>query len=132
MSMNNRTIARLMISFVAIIFGALTIMSAYKVIFIDGAARIAAGNTVDFVLWFNFLAGFIYIITGVGILLKQSWSITASALIAMSTSFIFILLGLHIVNDGLFEYRTVYAMILRTTVWSTIAVLLRYRYNPLS
>jgi hypothetical protein len=32
------------------------------------ATRAAAGNAVPFVLWFNFLAGFAYILAGLGLL----------------------------------------------------------------
>jgi len=40
------------------LFGLLTIREGGAVLFVDGAARVAAGDFVPFVLWFNFLAGF--------------------------------------------------------------------------
>ena len=55
------------ISLVATVFGLLTIKEGGTVLFGDEAARTAAGNYVPFVLWFNFVSGFAYIIAGVGL-----------------------------------------------------------------
>ncbi|WP_425478346.1 hypothetical protein [Stenotrophomonas pictorum] len=46
------------VSLIAIGFGLMTIWEGGAVLFVDGAARQAAGHYVPFVLWFNFLAGF--------------------------------------------------------------------------
>ncbi len=51
----------------AIAFGMLTIKSGRQVVFGNIAARVAAGNFVPFVVWFNFLAGFVYVAAGVGL-----------------------------------------------------------------
>jgi uncharacterized membrane protein len=91
------------------------------VLFVDGPDRVAAGNYVPFVLWFNFIAGFFYILAGVGLWFKQRWAMWLSGLIVISTLVVFALLNLHIYNDGLFEFRTVIAMSLRSVVWSVIA-----------
>src|SRR3972149_6112930 len=48
----------------ALVFGAATIRSGGSVLFGDGAP--AAGNVVGFVLWFNFLAGFAYVVAAGG------------------------------------------------------------------
>ena len=48
--------------FIAIVFGIMTIKSGGAVLFTDGEARLAAGDYVSFVLWFNFLAGFLYVV----------------------------------------------------------------------
>ena len=62
------------ISFVAISFGLLTIRAGDTVLFGSAAARSAAGHYVPFVLWFNFLAGFAYVIAGVGLWLERRWA----------------------------------------------------------
>ena len=56
-----------MISLIAVGFGLLTIKSGGAILFGNDAARDAAGNYVPFVLWFNFLAGFAYVIAGAGL-----------------------------------------------------------------
>jgi len=107
---------------VAILFGLLTIKSGGSVLFIDGEARQAAGNYVSFVLWFNFLAGFFYVATGIGIWLQKSWTSTAAIIIALSTLLMFGALGVYIMNGGESEPRTTMAMGLRTLVWTIIAI----------
>lgn len=108
---------------VAVLFGILTIKSGGQVLFGDETYRVAAGHYVPFVLWFNFMAGFAYLIAGVGIALSKQWSVWLSLLIAASTLLVFAALGLHIYADGAYETRTVAAMTLRSTVWVVIFAL---------
>ena len=109
-------------SVIALVFGMLTIKSGGSVLFIDGAARQAAGDYVPFVLWFNFLAGFAYLLAGVGLFMQKSWAPALSIFIAVATAIVFALFGLHLLNGGAYETRTVAAMSLRTIVWVSIAV----------
>lgn len=115
--------------FIAIIFGAMTIKSGGDVLFADGQARIAAGNYVSFVLWFNFLAGFLYITAGLGLLLKKQWAEKLSVLIAAMTLAVFAAFGIHIFMDGSYEMRTVVAMTLRSVIWLTIAMVVVNNYK---
>jgi len=111
-----------LITVIAVVFGLLTIKAGGAVIFIDGADRLAAGNYVPFVLWFNFLAGFVYIITGAGLWMQRRWAVKLSVFIVVATVIIYALLGLHILGGGLYEERTVIAMSLRSVVWVFIAI----------
>jgi hypothetical protein len=111
------------IAAVAVLFGILTIKSGGQVLFGDEAYRVAAGDYVPFVLWFNFVAGFIYLIAGIGIALSKQWSVWLSLLIAASTLLVFAALGIHIFSDGAYETRTIAAMTLRSTVWMVISIL---------
>lgn len=104
----------------AVLFGLLTIVSGGSVLF-NAEAQQAAGNTVGFVLWFNFLAGFAYVIAGVGLWRRQRWSMGLSLAIATASLIIFAAFGLHILTGGSYEMRTVAAMSLRTVVWFIIA-----------
>lgn len=108
-------------AFFAIVFGALTVYSGGAVLFGDGAAREAAGNYIPFVLWFNFLSGFAYIVAGIGLLLWREFAVRLSMLIFVATALTFGAFGLHILFDGSFEWRTVGAMVLRSGVWLAIA-----------
>lgn len=110
------------VTVIAIVFGLLTIKSGGSVLFIDGVAREEAGNYVPFVLWFNFLSGFAYLLAGAGLFMQKNWGAWFAIFIVGSTMIIFALFGLHILNDGLYETRTVAAMGLRTVVWALIAV----------
>src|SRR3989339_2018355 len=62
------------ISLVAVGFGLLTIKEGGMTLIGNKAAVSAAGNYVPFVLWFNFVAGFAYVIAGAGLWLQQRWA----------------------------------------------------------
>ncbi len=108
---------------IATLFGLMTIREGGAVLFFDGSARLAAGNYVPFVLWFNFLAGFAYVIAGVGLWFRQHWAARLAFVIAVATLIVFAAFGWHVANGGVFEMRTVVAMTLRSTIWFVIAVI---------
>lgn len=120
---SNRGVGTWVVSIIAIIFGLLTLKSGGEVLFIDGAGRQAAGNYVPYVLWFNFLMGFVYIIAGLGLWLQKTWAVRLSMFIAVATLTVFTIFGIDIFFfDRSFEQRTVGAMILRSVVWSSISL----------
>ena len=105
---------------VAVVFGAATIRAGGGVLFGDGAQ--AAGNVIGFVLWFNFLAGFAYVVAGAGLWLRRRWSALLALAIAAATVLVFGAFGIHVAAGGAFEARTAWAMTLRSAVWVLIAV----------
>jgi len=109
---------------VAIGFGALTIVSGGLALFGGPAAQSAAGNAVPFVLWFNFLSGFVYVVAGAGIALRKPWGATLAMPLALAILAVFALLGWHIYRGGAYEMRTVGAMVLRAAVWIAISLFL--------
>ena len=111
------------ISLVAVIFGLLTIKEGGAVLFGDEAARAAAGNYVPFVLWFNFVAGFAYVVAGAGLWLQQRWAVWLAVAIAAATALTFAAFGAHVYSGEAYEQRTVIAMSLRTLVCATIAAI---------
>ena len=117
----NRSIGIWIISLVAIAFGLLTLKSGGEVLFIDGAGREAAGNFVPYVLWSNFILGFLYIIAGIGIWLQKRWAVWLALFILAVTLTVFAIFGVHVLQGGLFEQRTVGAMVLRSVVWLVIS-----------
>lgn len=109
------------VAIIAIMFGIATVKEGGTVLFTETGKQ-SAGNYVPFVLWFNFIAGFAYIMAGIAMFKLKSCSRRLSAVIAISTTIVFILLGIHIFNDGLYELRTVMAMTIRSTLWISIAI----------
>lgn len=103
-------------------FGILTLISGGSALFGSAAARAAVGHAVPFVLWFNFLSGFVYVLAGIGLFLWKRWAAQLSALLAIAILAVFAAFGWHVAWGGAFEVRTVGAMILRSTVWIAIAV----------
>ena len=110
------------ISLVAAIFGLLTIKEGGAVLSGDEAARAAAGNYVPLVLWFNFAAGFAYVVAGAGLWLQQRWAVWLAVAIATATALTFVAFGAYVYSGGEYEQRTVIAMTLRTLIWIVIAI----------
>lgn len=118
-----------LLAVVAVAFGVLTLKSGGAVLFIDGEARAAAGDYVGFVLWFNFLAGFAYIVAGLG--LWFHWLPCAprlAALIAAATLLVFAAFGVHVLAGGAYEIRTVVAMSIRSGFW-LVAAAFAFRWS---
>ena len=107
---------------VAIVFGALTVFSGGRVLFSSAGTQAGAGKAVPFVLWFNFLAGFAYVVAGVGFWCRQRWaSVVAMTLVAL-TAAVAVAFAVHVQNGGAYELRTVGAMALRLLFWSVVAI----------
>lgn len=81
----------------------------------------SAGNYVPFVFWFNFFAGFFYIIAGIALYQLKVYTPYLVSMIAFTTIIVFIFFGLHIHNNGAYEMRTVIAMTIRSTLWVFIS-----------
>uniref|UniRef100_A0A2A4Z5T7 Uncharacterized protein n=1 Tax=OCS116 cluster bacterium TaxID=2030921 RepID=A0A2A4Z5T7_9PROT len=111
----------IIMAIIALIFGIATIYSGGEVLFVDGAGRIRAGDYIGFIVWFNFIAGFAYVLAAYGLYKSKQWSVLFSKIIAIATLIAFGALGVHIFNDGAFEIRTIAAMMLRSLVWVVIA-----------
>lgn len=119
---SDKTIGIWIFTAIAIAFGLLTIKSAGLILFGGSLYQKAAGNYVLFVVWFNFLAGFIYLVAGVGLWMRLRWAVWLSLLIAIATIIMLPILGVHILNGGAYETRTVAAIILRSIVWVSIFI----------
>ena len=113
----------------AIGFGLLTIISGGLTLFVDGRAREAAGNYVPFVLWYNFLAGFVYLLTGIGLIKWRKWAVDLALVIAAFNLLVFAALGAHIYSGSAYEIRTVFAMLLRCVLWLAIAWFTRKKWG---
>ena len=110
-----------MLAVFALVFGLLTIISGGSVLFGPISARQWAGDFVGFVVWFNFLAGWLYVVAGAGLWLGKSWSVWLAAFIAISTAIVALGFGIVVLGGSAFEMRTVGALAFRFGVWSVIA-----------
>ncbi|MCF8160858.1 MAG: hypothetical protein K9J76_09145 [Polaromonas sp.] len=109
-----------MLAVLAVVFGALTIFSGGRALFGGEQAQAAVGNAVGFVLWFNFLAGFAYVLTGAGLWQGRRWAVAGAGLLALATSLVVLAFGLHVVTGGAFEMRTVGALGVRLAFWTLV------------
>jgi uncharacterized membrane protein (DUF2068 family) len=100
----------------------LTIKEGGSVLFTE-QGRVAAGHYVPFVVWFNFLAGFVYVIAGVGLWLQRAWAVYVAFAIAIATLAVYAAFGVYILLGNAYESRTVVAMALRSGIWLVVALL---------
>lgn len=121
MKHSNRDRSLRALAVIAVVFGLLTGASAGRVLFGGDAVRQTAGATVGFVLWFNFVAGFVYVVAGLGLWLGRRWAVPWAALIALATAMVFAVFAVHVWNGGAYELRTAAALSVRLAVWAGIA-----------
>lgn len=119
-----------MLAVVAIIFGALTVFSGGRALFGDAQARASVGNAVGFVLWFNFLAGFAYVVTGIGLWAGRRWAGRAATLLAVATALVAAAFGVHVMGGGAYEMRTIGALTLRLLFWVAVAAVAQRALSP--
>ena len=109
----------------ALIFGVASIVSGGQVLFGADAVRLAAGDYMPFVVWFNFIAGFVYIVAAIGLLKRAQWSAHLALAIAIATVTVFAAFGIAVIFGEAFEIRTIGAMILRSGLWLAVTGLAR-------
>jgi len=109
------------LSVVAVLFGLLTLKKGGSVIFNIGSARQDAGNYVPYVLWINFLSGFMYIVAGIGLWMRKRWAALLSVALLICVALTYSAFGIHILRGEPYEMRTVCAMALRTALWCVIS-----------
>lgn len=114
--MKNKIIA-IIITF----FGLLTIFAGGSVILDLFGMREKEGNYVLFVVWANFISGFLYLIAAYGIWNYTKWSssILIIAIILLIATFIALLIWIY--SGYIYETKTIAAMAFRTLL--TIAFL---------
>lgn len=110
------------LAIMAIAFGAVTVYSGGQALFGSPEARAAVGNAVPLVLWFNFFAGFVYILAGVGLLRRRPWALYAALALASTTALIAAAFGVHVLSGGAFEMRTIGALAIRLLFWIVVSV----------
>ena len=114
----------------AVVFGALTLFSGGRALFGGAQAQAAVGNAVGFVLWFNFLAGFAYVLAGVGLWQGRRWAVAAAGLLALATSLVALAFGLQVMGGAAYEMRTVGALTLRLAFWTLVFAVARRALKP--
>ncbi|WP_281857815.1 hypothetical protein [Litoreibacter halocynthiae] len=115
------------VAVVAAVFGLLTIYSGGTALFGSAASKAAVGDAVPLVLWFNFLAGFAYVVGAVALFQFAPAAQRIAWLIGLSTLLVFAIFIVLAITGTPFEWRTVGAMVLRSGFWLAIAVALPTR-----
>lgn len=90
-------------------------------LFGSAEAQTWAGNYVLFVVWFNFLAGFVYVVAAIGLWFGKGWAARLAGLIAIATAIVALGFVIVVFQGSAFELRTVGALALRFTFWAAVA-----------
>lgn len=112
-----------LLAVLALIFGVMTVFSGGGVLFGPAEAQTWAGNYVRFVVWFNFLAGGVYIVAAIGLWTGANWAVHLSVLIAIATALVALGFALMVILGSPFEMRTVGALALRISFWTLVALI---------
>lgn len=110
------------ISVFLFLFGLITIFMGGSVIFDLFGIRVKEGNYVLFVVWANFICGFIYLATVYGFLKNKKWSAILMWIATLVLIITFVAFFIHIHSGGAYEKKTIYAMTFRTTITLAIAI----------
>ena len=110
-------------------FGLLTLFLSSSVIFDWFGIRAKEGNYVLFIVWANFISSLLYLISTYGFLKIKSW--TFKALSVATVILIVALIGLfiHIYSGGIYETKTVFAMLFRISVTIAFTVIAYFSIN---
>lgn len=117
-----KSIVLIIVGFLIALFGIITLFMSTAVIFGLLDIREKEGNYVLFVVIANFICAFLYLAAAYGFFTKKKWTTMVLNIAVGVLVITFIGLGIHIYSGGIYEQKTVYAMMFRTLV--TIGFLL--------
>lgn len=110
-------------------FGLLTLFLSTSVIFDLFGIRAKEGNYVLFVVWSNFISSILYIFAAYGIIKNKRWTATLLVISTLILIAAFIGLKIHINSGGIYETKTVGAMIFRIAVTFVFAIIAFFTIN---
>jgi hypothetical protein len=97
-------------------FGLLTLFLSSSIIFDLFGVRAQQGNYVLFVIWANFICSIFYIVAAYGFIESKRWTASILGISALVLVFAFVGLFFHINSEGIYETKTIGALIFRITV----------------
>ena len=104
-------------------FGLLTLFLSTSVIFDLFGIRAKEGNYVLFVVWSNFISSILYLIAAYGFVKSKKWTISLLGISTIILIIAFVGLKIHANSGGLYETKTVGAMIFRISVTLVLAII---------
>ena len=110
------------IVFALLLFALLTLFLSGSVIFNLFGIREKEGNYVSFVVWANFISSILYIVAAYGLFNIKKWPVKILILTVLILVSALIGLKLHANSGGLYETKTIYAMIFRISITILLTV----------
>ncbi|MBK7628773.1 MAG: hypothetical protein IPJ16_16530 [Bacteroidales bacterium] len=111
------------VALVLAVFGLVTLFLSSSVIFDLFGVRAKEGNYVLFVVWANFLSSILYLFAAYGFIKTKKWTIHLLGFSAILLLVAFIGLMIHINSGGIYETKTIGAMIFRITLTLVFSIL---------
>lgn len=105
-------------------FALLTLFLSSSVIFDWFGIRAKEGNYVLFIVWANFVCSILYLIAAYGFIKRAKWTSWVLLVALVVLIIAFIALQFHINDGGIYEEKTINAMIFRmlvTIIFSLVA-----------
>ena len=109
------------------LFGIATLFMSTSVIFNLFNIREKEGNYVLFVVVANFICALIYLASAYGFFTQQKWTLLMLYVAVGILVISFIGFGIHIYSGGIYEHKTISAMIFRILL-TICFVLISYTY----
>ena len=110
-------------------FGLLTLFLSTSVIFDLFGIRAKEGNYVLFVVWSNFICSFLYLFAAYGFIKNKRWTATLLGISTLILLAAFIELKIHANSGGIYETKTIGAMIFRIAVTLVFAIIAFFTIN---
>lgn len=113
------------------LFALITLFMSTSVIFDLFGIREKEGNYVLFVVISNFIAGFLYLTAAYGLFTEKTW---ASKLLLLTTTILivsFVGLLIHANTGGIYEQKTIKAMLSRIAITSAFTVIAWFSINKI-
>ena len=110
-------------------FGLLTLFLSSSVIFDLFGVRAQEGNYVIFIVWANFVCSLFYIIAAYGFIESKKWTAYFLGISSIVLVFAFIGLFFHINSGGIYETKTIGALIFRIAVTLVFSGLAYFTIN---
>lgn len=110
-------------------FGLLTLFLSTSVIFDLFGIRAKEGNYVLFVVWSNFISSILYLFAAYGFVKSKNWTATLLGISTIILIAAFIGLKIHANSGGIYETKTIGAMIFRIAVTLVFTIIAFFTIN---
>jgi len=110
-------------------FALLTLFLSSSVLFDWFGIRAKEGNYVLLVVWANFISSILYLAAAYGFLKQKRWTFNILSLSALILIMALVGLFIHINSGGLYETKTIGAMIFRIIVTLAFVLLAYLKFN---
>ena len=127
--MKNRRIINTVSAVFLALFTLLTLFLSSSVIFDWFGIRAKEGNYVLFIVWANLISSILYLIAVYGFVNSKKWTfkVLGTALVILTVAFI--ALQIYIYSGGVYETKTIGAMIFRILITLIFSVVAYYFTN---